>query len=275
MLAFDSLPKRTRNLMNDAPSKTKVFWNEHEKRVLCAEAARLLHGLHATRKLDALMKAQAVLPANRRRKLLALTGMAWYEQGLSREIEILKLQTSQAEVAPTPPEPPRLDELTVAQLYPLLRARLVTELASFVTDVLHEVRWPETDRESVGANSLGSTLLKRLVADRSPSPDSSVRKRTSVLVVGLKGGQMEEVRRDFGKELDLRFFGADENKEKLRAMCEQVDFAIAMTGFISHAHEEIMTRRTRQYVRCSGGITRLKDTLQTLVHEGTVATSPV
>ena len=256
--------------MDEPKRKPKVFWTEDEKRNLCAEAAALIFGLHASRKLDALAKAQDnVLPAERRRRLLALTGMDWFSQGVDAELEALR-QAASRPAEPPPPLHPAPESLTLAQMYPLLRARLVSGLADFITDVLKEVKWPEQVTGSGAAEKVGGALIRSLTApDRAGAagapPNATPRRLSSVLVVGLKGGQVEEIRREFDTVLDVRFFGSDENKDKLRTMCERVDHSVALTGFISHAHEEILSRRAKQYIRCAGGITRLKATLRQLV----------
>lgn len=261
----------------DAAVRTKVFWTSEEKQRLCEEAAMLMHGLYCTRKLEALLKAQdKVLPEHRRRHVVALTTIPWFAEGLSREIEKLRatgvspLSGKTPACAATQPGRLAVDELALDQLWSALRPRLVREAARFVSDVLQEVRWPEA-LTATDSTSLAQSVLQGLfhptgdgTGEKSSRASASCPRKTAVLIVGLKGGQMEEVRRDFGRCLDLRFFGAEENKDKLKSMCESVDHAIALTGFISHAHEDIMSKRTRDYIRCSGGITRLKDMLSRL-----------
>lgn len=244
--------------------KTKVFWSADEKALLCREAARLLYTLTATGRLAALKQAQEVLPENRRRRIITLTGLDWFVEGVQLALE--DLRSSVAEDVSQPP-PPTLDTLSLDELYPLVRKRLVTELASFLTDVLNEVQWPSgMPAPAAEVSSAGGALIRNVlkgIGIPEPSPRPTVKIR-SVLVVGLRGGQMEEIRRECGKRLDLRFVGADESKDRLKSMAEQADCAVAMTDFISHSHEDILTKRARKYVRSSGGLTRLKELLHGL-----------
>jgi hypothetical protein len=243
---------------------TKVFWNLQEKRQLCQASALLMLDLQASSKLDALHQAQqAVLPPERHRDLKTLQGCEWFLDGVEQEIDRLRLERKAR-----PPENSAvlasLDDMSLAQLWPLLRKRLVTEAASFLSDVLKEVKWPEQVTPEIAEATMDAVVsrvrhLPFLVSD---APKSA---KPSALIVGLRGGQLEEIRRDFGEQFDLRFFTVDENKDKLRHMCEQVDHAIAVTDFISHSHEDIMKSRSRHYVRSNGGITRLKEVLKGLL----------
>lgn len=245
--------------MADVAKKTKIFWSVQEKSMLCAEATRRLYSLEASSKLIALNQAQThLLPESRRRKLLALTGMDWFATGVSTELAILKSAIQIEAAASASPAASQVEPLALAfeHLYPVLRERIVSEIASLISDVLQQVQWPS-------GLSLG--------AQKPPAPAPAAAAATpgfsklpSVLVVGLRGGQMEEVRRDCGKRLDVRFVGADESKDKLRAMCEQTDYAVAMTDFISHSHEDILAKRAKEYIKSSGGLTRLKELLHDL-----------
>jgi hypothetical protein len=249
--------------------KTKVFWSQEEKARLCEEAGRLLYTLQASSKLMALEQAQAnVLPAERHRKIVTIASIPWFTEGVQRELEKCRREV-QAESA-SPETPPALPA-TLAQMYPQLRQLLVSELAALVSDVLKEIEWPTQAQGLLQVLQLGATRqtppTREGAAAESPSIPTALghSKRTSVLVVGLRGGQMDEVKRAFDSRLDLRFFGADESKDKLRSMSEQVDLAVAMTDFISHSHEDIMLKKARKYIRSAGGMTRLKELLSTFV----------
>lgn len=253
--------------MPEEVRKHKIFWSDEEKALLCSEAARQLYSLNASSKLAALNQAQeAKLPSHRRRSIVALTSLTWFTEGIQRELDALRAAVLQEAATPPTPVHPDPQTMGLEQLYPLLRRRLVSELASFISDVLQEVKWPAAMQQPETAAVVGTSLLRTVL-----SPPPAGPRLPSVLVVGLRGGQMEEVRRDFSKRLDLRFFGSDENKEKLRSMCEQTDVSIAMTDFISHSHEDILSKRAKRYVRSAGGLTRLKDVLRSIETEPVLA----
>ncbi len=257
--------------MSTTSRKVKVHWSQEEKTMLCREAAELIHSRTQSSRLAALNQAQLGLPEARRRTILTLgDSVAWYTEGLQLELKALDAE-ERARIAAEAMAPPDLSSLRLDALYPLVRQRLVTELAGFLTDVLSAVQWPEALSKEAAAAAVGSALLGRVAATAAaPATPTVSPKRCSVLIVGLRGGQMEEIRKAEGNRLDLRFFGSDESHEKLRFMSEQVDFVLAMTDFISHSHEAVLLKRkSHRYVRVAGGMTRLKTALRELQLEKT------
>src|SRR6185312_5227914 len=93
----------------------------------------------------------------------------------------------------------------------------------------------------------------------------------SVLIVGLRGAQMEIVKAEFGARLDLRFHGADESKDALKAKAASADVTVGFTDFMSHSIEAVAQARSPNYIRSGGGMTSLRSTLENLCREEATA----
>ena len=144
-----------------------------------------------------------------------------------------------------------------------LRALLVDELASIFV---------EAGLKAIGSSHFGEQYVQ-LTKPTEEVPGRVVFKRSvgaprkpDILVVGLKGGQKTEIQRDYGAHFDLRFIGSDESKDQLRSMTEKASTTIVMTDFIGHSHEDIVKARSSHYLRQSGVITQLRETLAGLAH---------
>lgn len=87
--------------------------------------------------------------------------------------------------------------------------------------------------------------------------------RLRVTVVGLRGDQETEVWREFGKELDLRFYSKDRNVKDLWASTKSSDHLVVMTGWVSHAHTAVAARHPG-YIPLEGHLMALKDKLTDL-----------
>jgi hypothetical protein len=221
----------------------RVSWTHQEQQLLLDASARAISEGYVGTRLRAINQAQLeVLPENRRRKLAAITQLPWFEDGLKEALERRrKLETElerpqEADPPPAPtPSPGRLQE-ALQGFFQALR-----------DEVLEEVQ---------------SILEARLGEALTMVPKKQT--KTSVLIVGLKGGQMEEIKRDFDGKFDLRFIGSAENKHQLRAMVTAANVTLGVTNFMNHAGESIIKDRSARYIPVDGGITRLKDALRGL-----------
>lgn len=278
-------------LKQDHRSLPRVHWKDDEKRALCFEAAKLLHGLEANGPRDALMKAQLIaLPPERRRKLPTMTDVAgWYPAGLMEASQALRKAkeaaaataepvqaTAEAIPAPTPqaPAPEAIETVQAAvELAPpspstpltsmlgspwaALREHLVMEVASIVAEGilrgLESVNFtaPKTSEQAQTPPVPHVPFVREPAKPRLPS----------VLVVGLRGGQAPQIEADFAGKLDLRFCSSDKSKDQLRSMTEQADTTVAVTDFLSHSHTDIIKARSKHYIESAGGMTSLRQQL--------------
>lgn len=152
----------------------------------------------------------------------------------------------------------------VASAYMNLRGMLVDELASVFLEAMLKaigsglLTHGETPQVQV-SESHGIQRLRIAPKVRKPS----------VLIVGVldkKGGGKDMLEREYGDRFDLRFIGAQENKDQLRSMTEKADTTVLLTDSISHSHQDIVKARAVKYVFCPGGMTSLRQTLNGLAH---------
>jgi hypothetical protein len=272
---------------------TKVFWKEHEKALLCDNAARLLTDMQAQTPREALEMSQLMFPKERQRKIHTMTSVAdWYFDGVKKATaELLKKRqaaaTEQAkladqavsakladEAAALTPEPAPAPTVTpVAQAlapskeaafpsmftnWPTIREHLVQEIAALVAEGIH--RGLASVQISASADEMNkpTTGTRHVPFVVDPKPK---KRPPSVLVVGLRGGQAPQISSDFGSSLDLRFCNADQSKHELRSMAEQADMTVAVVDFLSHSHTDIIKARAKRYVESSGGMTSLRSEL--------------
>jgi hypothetical protein len=89
--------------------------------------------------------------------------------------------------------------------------------------------------------------------------------RTSVLVAGIKGANQELIKAQFGHLLDLRFYSPDESKHQLKALASTADVSVAAIDFMGHSHTDTIKAHAARYIQSSGGMSTLRETLQTIV----------
>lgn len=272
------------------PGRRKVHWTSQEKELLCAVSAQLLTDLQANGPHDALEKAVATLPVDRQRQIPSMTLVAdWYFEGLqtardriqktrdetalraSRAAEVAAQEAAEAHTPAPEPAVPAVQAaqppmgLAIASIFnmtwPTIREYLVQEIADLVAE---GVRRGLANVQLTPPASVEDAATPHphvpFAASLAPKP-----KLLSVLVAGLKGAQVPQIKADFGSRLDLRFVAVDESKDQLRAMTERADMTIAVVDFLSHSHTDIIKARSPKCVELHGGMTRLREQLAQLV----------
>lgn len=270
--------------------KPKVFWRDAEKRALSAEAARLLADLEVGSTRDALMQAQNnVLPPERRRPIHTMTSVAdWYPaqlqaaaSALQREREAAKA-AADAQAEPTPVAPATPEPTTVVEpAAPTLAAALGRPWAQLREHLVQEVAGIVAEGILRGLESVRLSAPQQQPSSDQPEPrvhvpfvaEPAKERPPSVLVVGLRGGQVPQIEADFRGRLDLRFCGADDSKDRLRSMTERADTTVAFVDFLSHSHTDIIKARARHYIETAGGMTSLRKTLADLAGQHTNGTA--
>lgn len=82
-------------------NKNKVFWSEAEKSAIAERAADLRDNRPDLAGLPLLRAAMNVLPAHRRRKLIAMSQASWFEGAVAAEIRRRDLESKvEVELAP-------------------------------------------------------------------------------------------------------------------------------------------------------------------------------
>lgn len=238
--------------------KTKVFWTKEEFAALGVEVDRLMHVVKGYSYLSALTKAQLdVLPEPRRRQISFWAGV---RDRLTPYIEQAKKERESASgskagpslvppVAPSPATPP-------------LSAVLANEIAPFLASLLSHPQVQAALTPLLERLLPGGTYGRPLPTPVSP-PHISVAypPRPKLLIAGLLNSQAEEIKKDYAKLFDLRFWCSDESKEHLRTLAKNSEIAVGVTNFIGHPADALLKSLSPHYVRHSGGVKTLKATL--------------
>lgn len=280
-----------------ADGRTKVFWKPAEQEILARGVALALHQGRTKSRIEALQMAQEELPEHRRRKLGTIGGLPWFKPMVEKALK--QVQDAQAKLdrkaaaeraaveaaavaAPahpiaTLPTPPAVATPTAAlpnmfgaQLDGL-RTVLVEAFAGIFREALVQavksIALPSGEvPPSADTPSHSSTEIEVRPAHDPRATNGLPRPtRASVLVAGLKGAQREIIKHQFGNQLDLRFYGADESKDQLKAMTTAADVTVAVTDFLSHSHTDTIKARSPHYIPSGGGMNTLRDALQSIV----------
>jgi hypothetical protein len=170
-----------------------------------------------------------------------------------------------AEPIRTPVAGADLGDMVVAA-WPNVRARLASAFADFLVDsaLLAAER---LTRRLPEAAALGPILSALPGHDPRGARTEASPAHRAVLVVGLKGDQKTLIEREFGHMLDLRFYGVEQSSDTLRAKAAAAEIVVAMSGFISHSHTDIIKARKTEdaIIIAPGGMAGLRARLRGLV----------
>lgn len=231
--------------MNSATGKTKIvrlrLKYEEREQIIQASAKAFLDN-PTIGIWGAIEKGIQSLPTHRRPTLLKAKTWTWLVPSVQAAVGPIKRKEDRE------PEPPDLTIVATDQLLQELVDRFVSEAVdkmkdSIRTSLRHEI-----------ASLLPEIKLK-------PEP---VKKK--IAIIGLLKRQQQLIRREFGNELDLRFYKPNKigSSSTIVDMCKQADHVVAMLGFISHANEDSIRRVAKSYIRVPGGMTNLRDKLTEL-----------
>jgi len=261
----------------ESASRRRVVWSEAEQKLICTNAARLLHDLQANGPRDAMEKAQlVVLPPERQRHIASMTTLAgWYPDGLKHASAALRRELDKAAQAKARDEAAAAaaaaQPVAEVQALPAVVTPTTSAVASIFGDWTHIREHLVQEIASLVAEGIHRGLASVQLAapqDTTPArhtpfvvdPHPKIRP-PSVLVAGLKDATASQIKAEFGSKLDLRFITPDKSKDQLRQMTEQAETTIAVTDFLSHSHTDIIKARSKHHVECSGGMTSLRQHL--------------
>jgi hypothetical protein len=94
-------------------------------------------------------------------------------------------------------------------------------------------------------------------------------KKLRIMVLGLLGNQQEEIRREFGKEIELRFIDTDatRNASSWKGAIGGMDYVIAMIKWMPHVATNILSSH-KGYIPINGGLSDLSNRLTEIYVEG-------
>lgn len=268
----------------------RVVWREHEKRIVASEMGQLMRRDPRCRPLRALLQAQQVLPANRRRAI-----QSWAQ--MRPQLEAYLHETADPRLSREPPAPARgaalslpvaqapaaaEDERRAPVSAPLMQVdsgaaarRLVTsasvigkQLRARVDGALVELLGRAFE---AGAKAALAQLADPLhatasapadghdiVAQPEPQAASTSPQKLQVLVAGLYPSRRAELIEELSHAVRLTFWHTDLPRGQLADMIGKSDIAIAMTDFADTQTIAQMSTSGSQYVAHPGGVERLK-----------------
>lgn len=252
----------------------RVYWTDEER---CLITRRCFHyQQHGFPLLSALTQAQLDLPESRRRHITSLATLPW----LKGALRLLECEALQAPLPLSTRPMPRATELAspvqAADLPGEPGSSLLQALKGMIEEAVYQCLHqlftetgllPTSPEEKIGAEAASTAEPMTAHAPRrsetclSPDLPASMPK---VLIAGLIGSQIAEIKRCFGEAVDLRFWQSSESKDLLRQMARKSDVAIGVTSFIAHSTDASLKRLAPHYIRHPGGLALLKQKLTEL-----------
>jgi hypothetical protein len=245
----------------------RIVWTKEEKRALRDCMIDICYVTPMMSNKGLLQNAQEeVIPYERRSKIT--DQRVFNYKNLINEArakaEEHRAKTSKPKPAPTPPpviapEPVRkLD--TLGEVFELFIDALADRIMDKMIAAKQQVEKPEpkepTEQPILERGWLDAHLEKLTI--RKPP----VKKRPTVLVVGLNGCQMETIK-TYKPDLDYTFVTAE---QALSHYTFNKDHTILMTKFINHSVQAKYRKHPNLHY-CNGGVSELKHMLQVIFHK--------
>lgn len=247
----------------------RIVWTKEEKRALRDCMIDICYVTPMMSNKGLLQHAQEeVIPYERRQKITDQKVFTYKvminEARAKAEEHRSKVNKPKPVAAPLPeptPEPVRkLD--TLGEVFELF----IDALADRIMDKLaarQPVETPEPEQkhdDALDAAFFGGKLMDQLKGLSIRKPP--VKKRPTVLVVGLNGCQMETIK-NYKPDLDYTFVTAE---QALSHYTFNKDHTILMTKFINHSVQGKYRKHPNLHY-CNGGVSELKHMLQVIFHK--------
>jgi hypothetical protein len=259
-----------------APRKKKgttmrIVWTNFEKQLVSDSMVHFLVEHPSMTNKQVFASAQQALPYERRGKVTDQRVFSYKARINEARAAADKIIADRKKVvAAKPPEPPAPEPVrkldTLGEVFELfidaLADRIIDKMIKAKQQVEERVE-PELKHDDLlDATFFGGRLmdqLKGLSIRKTP-----VKNRTTVLVVGLNGCQMETIR-TFKPDLDYTFVTA----EKAVSMHTfNKDHTFLMTKFINHSVQAKYRKHPNLHY-CNGGVSDLKHLLKVVFHKET------
>ena len=245
----------------------RIVWTKEEKRALRECMIDICYVTPMMSNKGLLQNAQEeVIPYERRSKITDQRVFNYKnlinEARAKAEEHRVKTSKPKPVVAPKPeptPEPVRkLD--TLGEVFELFIDALADRIMDKMIAAKQQVEKPElkepTEQPILERGWLDAHLEKLTI--RKPP----VKKRPTVLVVGLNGCQMETIK-TYKPDLDYTFVTAE---QALSHYTFNKDHTILMTKFINHSVQAKYRKHPNLHY-CNGGVSELKHMLQVIFHK--------
>jgi len=240
----------------------RIVWTKDEKRALRDCMIDICYVTPTMSNKGLLRHAQEEVIPYERRHIITDQRVFTYKKMMAearKMAEDHRAKTSKPKAMPLPepvPEPPPLKIDTLGNLFELL--------VDAITDrVLEKLKAPAETPEPAPAAEQGfgtgwlDELEKLTIRRKQP-----VKKRPTVLIIGLNGCQMETIK-TYKPDLDYTFATAE---QALSHYTFHKDHTILMTKFINHS-VQAKYRKHGNLHYCNGGVSELKHMLQIIFHK--------
>jgi len=242
----------------------RIVWTKEEKRALRDCMIDICYVTPTMSNKGLLQHAQEeVIPYERRQKI---TDQKVFSHKImineARALAEKHRQTvSKPKPAPTPPpvvapEPvKRLD--TLGEVFELFIDALADRIMDKMIAAKQQAEQREEPQPSVIVEKGWLDELEKLTIRKQP-----VKKRPTVLIIGLNGCQMETIK-NYKPDLDYTFATAE---QALSHYTFNKDHTILMTKFINHSVQAKYRKHANLHY-CNGGVSELKHMLQIIFHK--------
>lgn len=272
-----------------AVRKAKVFWTDEEKLMLAQEVHAVRSASANTSFLEALSQAQKNLVNRgkmeqvRVRNIVAITVVEWLPAMVLKCADEMKSHIAeQQERMEEELAQKRLEEQKQAMveniaLVPtqVLIGELINRFADVFDAHLLPIAVPLLERlaptlapmiENVVTRSMTSHFSKFTSSQGAvlEVPKEARTKKVSVIIIGLKGGQPDVIKKSFAERFDLTFFNCDVTSTQLKAAIRFTDHVFYMTGFNNHTVQNLIKNSKVKFDYVNGGISSLRSQLLTL-----------
>ena len=248
----------------------RIVWTKEEKRALRDCMIDMCYVTPSYSNKGLLQRAQEeVIPYERRQKITDQKVFTYKNMINEARMEAEKHRIKQVQVKPAEPwlpEPPKVEPNPPMEHVAPTIGDLFEQLVEAITNRVIEKLQPPAEEPKAAEPSV---VLERgwLDAhfDKLTIRKPPVKKRPTVLIIGLNGCQMETIK-NYKPDLDYTFATAE---QALSHYTFNKDHTILMTKFINHSVQGKYRKHPNLHY-CNGGVSELKHMLQIIFHKETV-----
>jgi hypothetical protein len=243
-----------------SPKKTRIFWTREEWDDVTERAAELIV-FDGYSELEALNQAaQEAVPEHRRRHFNT-SSKATVPEFAARIPKALEAQRRAAAGQQQEQEPAAKPAVVLPNESSAgLLARAFGQI------LLEALESPRGQAAIMGAFDTWQLKQEGLQAPAAPKPCATVtagfgpRPRT-VLVVGLLGVQIEQVKHEFANIFKLKFMSKTDGIDAIRSAAKSADHVFGMVSFCGGEVDRAVAKCTKEYTRVNGTMTDLRTQL--------------
>lgn len=254
--------------------RTKVFWTKDEVAECLRLTGKFFLGGHGSW-LSCLLEANSTFPPERRRARATLTGLSVTYRALwdKSHIETIAAAATPAEPASVPAEPvaQRTDWAASSTLDPM--AQLADALLGAVRSVMRdELR---TLSAELTARLLTGQPSAPFVPNDSPAPtpvwtttsaSTNAPHKPKVVLVGMIGQQISQIKQDYGAKFDIVAHEASESNHLVAGRVATADKVLVNIGKIGHPLYAALRARvpSERLVQFDGGVSSVRRILEAM-----------